>query len=66
MVADAFSREPSQKSSTIASMEDCVVTEVIDYGAMARQHTTDTGVQRLVAESNLRIARCELHALTNS
>ncbi len=41
-------------------MEDCVVTEVIDYAAMARQQATDTGVQRLVAESNLQIARCEL------
>ena len=27
---------------------------------MARQQATDTGVQRLVAESNLQIARCEL------
>ena len=41
-------------------MEDGVVTEVIYYAAMARQQATDTGVQRLVAESNLQIARCDL------
>ena len=41
-------------------MDDGVVTEVIDYAAMARQQATDTGVQILVAESNLQIARCEL------
>ena len=60
VVADAVSRAPPQESGTVASMEDCVVTEVIDYAAMARQHATDTGVQKLVAESNLQIARCEL------
>ena len=60
VVADALSRAPPQESGTVASMDDCVLTEVIDYAAMARQQATDTGVQRLVAESNLQIARCEL------
>ena len=60
VVADALSRAPPQESGTVAIMEDGVVTEVIDYAAMARQQATDTGVQRLVAESNLQIARCKL------
>ena len=60
VVADALSRAPPQESGTVASMDDGVVTEVIDYAAMARQQATDTGVQRMVAESNLQIARCEL------
>ena len=51
---------PEQESGTVASMDDGVVTAVIDYAAMARQQATDTGVQRMVAESNLQIARCEL------
>ena len=55
VVADALSRAPPQESGTVASMD-----EVIDYAAMVRQQATDTGVQRLVAESNLQIARCEL------
>ena len=59
-MADALSRAPPQESGTVASMDDGVVTEVIDYAAMARQQATDTGVQRMVAESNLQIARCEL------
>ena len=57
VVADALSRAPPQESGMVACMEDCVVSEVIDYAAMARQQATDTGVQRLVAESNLQIAR---------
>ena len=60
VVADALSRAPPQESGTVASMDECVLTEVIDYAAMARQQATDTGVQILVAESNLQIARCEL------
>ena len=60
VVADALSRAPPQESGTVASMDECVLTEVIDYAAMARQQATDTGVQRLVAELNLQIARCEL------
>ena len=60
VVADALSRAPPQESGTVASMEECVVTDVIDYAAMARQQATDTGVQSLVAESNLQIVRCEL------
>ena len=60
VVADALSRAPPQESGTVASMDDGVVTEVIDYAAMATKQATDTGVQRLVAESNLQIARCEL------
>ena len=60
VVADTLSRAPPQKSDTVASVEDGVVFEVIDYAAMARQQATDTGVQRLVAESNLQIACCEL------
>ena len=60
VVADALSRAPPQESGTVAIMDDGVVTEVIDYAAMARQQATDTGVQRMVAESNLQIARCEL------
>ncbi len=58
VVADALSRAPPQESGTVASMDDCVFTEVIDYAAMARKQTTDTAVQILVAESNLQIARC--------
>ena len=60
VVEDALSRAPPQESGRVASMDDCVLTEVIDYAAMARQQATDTGVQRLAAESNLQIARCEL------
>ena len=45
VVEDALSRAPPQESGTVASMEDCVLTEVIDYAAMARQQATDTGVQ---------------------
>ena len=60
VVADALSRAPPQESGTVASMDDCALTEVINYAAMARQQATDTGVQKLVAESNLQIARCEL------
>ena len=36
VVADALSRAPPQESGTVASMDDGVVTEVIDYAAMAR------------------------------
>ena len=60
VVAYVLSRAPPQESGTVASMDDGVVTEVIYYAAMARQQATATGVQRLVAESNLQIARCEL------
>ena len=48
VVADALSRAPPQESGNVASMEDGVVTEVIDYAAMARQLATDTGLQSLV------------------
>ena len=67
VVAYALSRAPPQESGTVASMDDGVVTEVIDYAAMARQQATYTGVQRRVVESNLQIARCESYqALTSS
>ena len=42
-MADALSRTLPQKIGTVASMEDGVVTEVIDYAAMARQQATYTG-----------------------
>ena len=56
--AHALSRAPLKAAGTVARMEDSVVTDVIAYAAMARQQATDRGVQRLVAESNLQIARC--------
>ena len=59
VVADALSRAPSQETSAIASMEG-VATEVIDYVTMAKQQAVDMAVQRLLAESDLQIARCQL------
>ena len=59
VVADALSRAPLQESDTVANLEG-VVTEVIDYTAMARQESSDAGVQRLVTESSLQIVRCQL------
>ena len=52
VVADTLSRAPTQESGTVASMDDGVVTEVIDYAAMARQQATDTGVQLMYKDSS--------------
>ena len=59
VVADALSRAPSQETSAIASIEG-VATEVIDYVTMAKQQAVDMAVQRLLAESDLQITRCQL------
>ena len=59
VVADALSRASIQESDTVANLEG-VVTEVIDYTAMARQQSFDAGVQRLVTESSLQIVSCQL------
>ena len=39
VVTDALSRASPQESGTVASMEDCLVTEVINYAAMTRNTT---------------------------
>ena len=66
VVADALSRAPPQESGTVASMEDCVLTEVIDYAAMARQQATDTGVKYLSLNRTCRYLVVIYQALTSS
>ena len=58
-MADALSRALIQESDTVANLGG-VITEVIDYTAMARQQSLDAGVERLVTESSLQIVRCQL------